>query len=234
MVGNVKVHGWALWSGAKRPAEIPCFRDGIGGSLAAFLTRRPLRRCHTPHCNVPGSTTPGSARLRKSAFDLVRDRALASGLTSVPLRLAECDPHTLAVWKSTSGSGHPSGWGGWDWEPLLRRAWRHPSSFHLAIWSGKVLCGLAVGRVSDKDPNGRRNAVSIDYIESAHDPAHPLRGLIAFLVVDAAETLGRALQASHLRLVEPLPGVLGIYEQLGFTTVWHWERPLYCERRIEP
>ncbi len=97
-----------------------------------------------------------------------------------------------------------------------------------------MLCGLAVGRVSNKNSSGRRNAISIDYIESAHDPTHPLRGVIAFLVVDAAETFGRALQASHLRLVEPLPGVLGVYEKLGFTIVWDRERPLYCERRIEP
>src|SRR5690349_15229613 len=91
------------------------------------------------------------ARLRQSAYDLVRDDALASALVTVPLRLADCDPHTLSVWRTNWTGPHPSGWGGWDWEPLLRRAWRHPSAFHLAVWSGKTLCGLAVGRVSDRD-----------------------------------------------------------------------------------
>lgn len=174
------------------------------------------------------------ARLRKSAYALVRDDAVATGLVSAALRLADCDPHTLSVWRTEWSAPHPSGWGGWDWEPLLRRAWRHPSAFHLAIWSGKILCGLAVGRVSDRDRSGRRNAVSIDFIESAHDPRHPLRGAIASLVIDAANTYGRALQASHVRLVEPLPGVLSMYERLGFGTVWQQGRALYCERRIEP
>jgi hypothetical protein len=174
------------------------------------------------------------ARLRRSAYESVRDDAIASGLVEVPLRIADTDPLTLLTWRRTWEGSHPSSWGGWNWEPLLRRAWRHPSAFHLAIWSGTVLCGLAVGRVSDRDRQGLRNAVSIHYMESAHDPQHPLRGAIASLVIDAGDTYGRALGASRLRLVEPLPGIRATYEGMGFTTVWQRGRALYCERRIEP
>ena len=108
----------------------------------------------------------------------------------------------------------------------MRRVWKHPSGFHLAVWSDSTLCGLAVGRVSDRNREGGRNSISVDFIESAHDPAHPLRGLIAPLVIDAADTYGRALDARCLRLMQPLEGVLPLYESLGFTTVWQQGRAL--------
>lgn len=174
------------------------------------------------------------ARIRNSAYAAARDDALASGVVDAALRLSACDRHTLAVWRATWAGEHPSGWGGWDWEPLLRRAWKDPAAFHLAIWSEKTLCGLAVGRVSDRDRNGVRSTVSIHFIESAHDPHHPLRRRIAFLTVSAGEAYGKGVGAELLRLIQPLPGVLGAYERLGFETVWEKGRALYCERRIEP
>ncbi|HLM69065.1 MAG TPA: hypothetical protein VK358_16110 [Longimicrobium sp.] len=208
----------------------------VCGVLAAEIARIPRSPPGLPAMQNPQfrAALQRYARIRKSAYDAVTHDALASGLVAAPLRLADCDPHTLSIWRATWTDPHPSGWGGWDWEPLLRRAWRHPSAFQLAIWSNKVLCGLAVGRVSGEDKSGQRNAVFVDNIESSHDPGHPLRGAIATLVIDAADTYGRALQASHVRLVEPLPGVLWMYERLGFATVWRQGRALYCERRIEP
>ncbi|HEY0015967.1 MAG TPA: hypothetical protein VGC13_06595 [Longimicrobium sp.] len=174
------------------------------------------------------------ARIRQHAYALARDDAFATGRVDAPLRLADCDPYTLSVWKTTWAGPHPSGWGGWDWEPLLRRAWKHPSAFHLAIWSDRILCGLAVGRVSDRDPAGLRHAVSIDFIESAHDPHHPLHGNIAVLATSAADAYGHALGARWLRLIQPLPGVVTLYTNLGFDVVREGDRVLYCERRIEP
>ncbi len=174
------------------------------------------------------------ARIRRAAYAIARDDALARELTDASLRLADCDQYTLAIWRTTWAGPHPTGWGTWDWEALLRRAWKHPSAFHLAIWSGKVLCGLAAGRISNRDRHGLRRAVSIDFIESAHDRHHPLRGSIAALATGAAEAYGRALGAHWLRLVQPLPGVLTLYTSLGFGIVREGDRVLYCERRIEP
>jgi hypothetical protein len=174
------------------------------------------------------------ARIRKSAYDLVRDDALTSGFIEAPLRLTDTDPHALSVWRATWVAPHPSGWGSWDWEPVLRHAWKRPSDFHLAIWSGRSLCGLAVGRVSDRDAAGRRKAVFIQFVESAHDPVHPLRRKIAYLVAAAATSYGRILGAEWLRLMDPMPGVLGRYEKMGFSAVRENGQVLYCERRIEP
>lgn len=174
------------------------------------------------------------ARVRRAAYATARDSALASGRVAAPFRLADCDAHTLSVWRSTWTRPQLSGWGGWDWEPLLRRAWKNPSAFHLGIWSDKYLCGLAVGRVSDRNRHGMRTVLSVDYIEGAPDPHHPLRGNILWLAVAAAETYGRAVGAHTLRLMEPLPHILHLYTALGFGVVRKLDSVLYCERRIEP
>lgn len=76
--------------------------------------------------------------------------------------------------------------------------------------------------------------VFIDYLESAHDPRHPLRGSIATLATSAAHAYGRLLQAGAVRLKDPLPGVIPLYAGLGFGPVYEGDRVLYCERRIEP
>lgn len=174
------------------------------------------------------------ARTREAAYRIARDDAIASGRVGGPLRLTECTLPALLVWRSTWTAPHPSGAGGWDWEPLMRRAWKQPSAFHLAIWSGEVLCGLAVGRASRQRSDGVRDAILVDYVESAPDLQHPLRRKVAFLATSAADAYGRVLGAEWLRLIDPLPGALRLYSELGFEVVRDENRVLYCERRIQP
>lgn len=174
------------------------------------------------------------ARTRKRAFDSVVRDAVGSGAIRVPLRLAETDAATVTAWRARWRSGHPSGFGNWDWERILQRAWRRPSAFHMAVWSGDDLCGLAVGRLSKRRPLGVRHTLSLHFMESAHDERHPLRHFIAKLVIAAADAYGRLAGASRLRLIEPLPGVVRYYEDLGFTVVRKAGQPVYCERRILP
>jgi hypothetical protein len=173
------------------------------------------------------------ARLRRSAYQLAREEAIQSGAVTVPLRLADCDKHALAVWRTTWLDPHPTGSGGWDWNALLRRAWQDPSALNLAIWSERALCGMAVGRVSRRSHEGRRAWVSIDFVEGAPAPDHPLRGAVASLAISSADHYGRGLGAERLRIAEPLSGTLEMYVQMGFIPVWASGRVLYCERRIE-
>jgi hypothetical protein len=174
------------------------------------------------------------ARLRRQAYaEVVRDAAQAEGIR-VPLLLADSNEQTLEVWRNTWRATHPSGFGNWDWDALLRRAWRRPAAMHLAIWSGERLCGLSVGRMSRRRPSGVRHTISIRFIESAHERDHPLRHLIVPLAIAAAETYGRLAGAWRLRLMEPLPGLLRYYEDFGFEVARKAGQPVYCERRILP
>lgn len=105
---------------------------------------------------------------------------------------------------------------------------------HVAIWSGERLCGLGVGRTSRRRAFGVRHTVSVHFIESAHDRDHPLRHAVATLVIAAAESYGRLLGATRIRLIEPLSGVIPLYERLGFVVAWKAGQPVYCDRRIPP
>jgi hypothetical protein len=174
------------------------------------------------------------AGLRRTAFDSVTRDAITEGGIRVPLRLMDTDEKTLAVWRATWGDRHPSGFGNWNWERILRRAWRRPSAFHVAVWSDEQLCGLGVGRLSKRRLVGVRHTISLHFVESAHNKQHPLRRTIAPLVISAAEAYGSLVGASRIRLVEPLPGVIQMYEDLGFTVAHKAGQPVYCERRILP
>lgn len=86
----------------------------------------------------------------------------------------------------------------------------------MAIWSGEHLCGLAVGRASKRRPIGVRHTISVRFIESAHNDYHPLRGGVAALVIAAADAYASLIGASRLRLIDPLAGVIRLYEGYGF------------------
>ena len=174
------------------------------------------------------------ARLRRRAYDLVEREAFETGLVHVPLRIAETDEHTVAVWRTSWRGGHPTGHGNWEWDRILAKAWRRPSAFHVALWSGEHLCGLAVGRLSKRRLVGVRHTISVHFIESSHDARHPLRGNVAALSISASEVYGRLTGASRIRLIDPLPGIVRLYEDHGFTVARQAGQSVYCERRILP
>jgi hypothetical protein len=185
--------------------------------------------------NVPfWLTKQHYARLRRAAYDAVVREAVASGGIRVPLCLADTDREAVTTWHTTWSGAHPSGFGNWNWEHILRRAWRRPSAFHVAVWSGEQLCGLGVGRLSKRRPSGVRHTLSVHFIESAHTRDHPLRRHVAALVITAAEAYGTLTGVRRIRLIEPLAGVIRFYEDFGYVVVRKAGRPLYCERRILP
>lgn len=171
--------------------------------------------------------------LQSAAHRYVVDAANRNRIVAAPLRVGFIDDGALDAWAATwAGRRDPAAAGGWSW-PVLHARLRRPSAFHLAIWSGPVLCGLALGRVSKTRPVGRKHTVSVDFMEGAPFP-HPLRGSIALLTVAFAEAYGRAVGARRLRLVQPLPGAMPIYLRLGFDVVHSGGRAIYCDRRIDP
>jgi hypothetical protein len=172
------------------------------------------------------------ARTRRIAYDEVVEQALRDGVAGASLRLTDIDQGVLAVWSETWQGRHRSGDGGWDWERIFKPLRRRPAAFHVAIWSGDRLCGLAAGRVSTRRAGGVRHTVSVHFIESAPDLDQPLRGRVALLAITAAEVYGRALGASRLWLIDPLPGALPLYRRLGFKVAPSRGRPVYCEREI--
>jgi hypothetical protein len=173
------------------------------------------------------------AHLRQAAFRAAEAEARRNGLVQRPFRFSEIDPSALDTWRSTWRGIQPFGYGAWDWEGLVPPIRRKPSGFHLAIWSGDHLCALAVGRASKRRPSGRRHTLPVHFLEGNPDPWHPLKGQVADLAIACADAYGAALGARTLRLINPLPGLLRLYQGLGFSIAKIDSVPLYLERSIE-
>jgi hypothetical protein len=171
--------------------------------------------------------------LRQAAYRAAEAEARRNGLIRSSFRFSEIDLAALHAWRSTWRGIQPFGYGAWDWEGLVRPIWRRPSGFHLAIWSGADLCGLAVGRASKRRPSGDRHLLSVHFLEGNPDPRHPLKGQVADLAIACADSYGAALGARTLRLINPLPGLLRLYWGLGFSIAKSDSVPLYLERSIE-
>ncbi len=59
-----------------------------------------------------------------------------------------------------------------------------------------------------------------------------LEGLVRFIVNDCAIAFALACGASRLRLRNPLPALLPLYERMGFRIVERRNEPIYCEKEI--
>lgn len=167
--------------------------------------------------------------LRAGAYAGVLARTEAVSAPPVPFRLADITRAALLAWERTWAphAGDGSRPGGWHWAQLAQAYARYPDAFHLAIWSGLALCGLSVGR-----PSRGHHYLAVDFLEGSPVPDHPLKGKVLPLAIAAATAYGQALGATSLRLTNPLPGVVPLYEREGFALVWNRRSRLYCERRI--
>jgi hypothetical protein len=113
--------------------------------------------------------------------------------------------------------------GGWDWRDQRRRLASTVSRFEVAIWSGPLLGGLAIGKPS-KGPSH----LSVQLLEGNPAEAHPLKGLVAECVGEAGISYARLLAKAQLRLLRPLPGALPTYRRLGFKVEPGSTAPPYC------
>lgn len=167
----------------------------------------------------------GYRRLRRLAYEATT-RVAPAGLR--PFTLTEIDPAALEAWRTTwTHRRHWTGEGGFPWDVLSRRYCRKPRCFHVAIWSGVVLCGMAVGWVS-----GSHGRLTLHYMESSPDPRHPLRGDITFIAFTAAARYGRAVGGHILALRNPLPGVTERYARLGFALACKQRGNLYYCKQL--
>ncbi|HET7233738.1 MAG TPA: hypothetical protein VFJ16_27255 [Longimicrobium sp.] len=172
------------------------------------------------------------ARIRQAVYTVVREDAVVRQITRSPFRLADVDGRALAAWERTWQSPHPNDSGGWNWRLVADEFRSDPAVLKVALWSGSVLCGLAFGRPSHRTKRGTRSILSIHYMEGNPDPAHPLKGSVAALLVTTAEIYGRELGASSIRMVDALPGVIPVYLALGFAVVETRNGVIYCEKEI--
>jgi hypothetical protein len=116
----------------------------------------------------------------------------------------------------------------WPWPEIYEHYRRnYPERFEAALWSGNTLCGLAIGRL-----NNARDTVTLYFMEGCPDVTHPLKGTVHKAVLEAIFAFGVAAQATRIRINDPMPGAIPLYEGLGFSLVEPLGKSAYCERGI--
>lgn len=184
---------------------------------------------------VPERATPNKAAIRSQEYAEARKLALASAQAHLRaesdeysmVRLTLIDEAALSAWRVQWGPLIRSGDGGWDWVEQRRLKQGVISRFEVAIWHGSRLCGLALGKPSNGDGN-----LSVHLLEGCPERDHPLKGLIAYIGLRAAETYAIALGKQELHLIRPLSGALSIYQAMGFDVVGEGTSRPYCKRRL--
>lgn len=109
----------------------------------------------------------------------------------------------LAKYKCWPSVGRTPPNGGWDWASWVAhyRA-RHHKRIELAVWYSSVLCGLALGKMSEKNVH-----VRLEVLEGSTDHHHPLRGRVAYIALTAIEMFGYALGQMSLESLIPSTGL---------------------------
>ncbi len=97
--------------------------------------------------------------------------------------------------------------GGWDWSSWFAHyRERHHKRFEAAIWYGSTLCGLCLGKLSEKNVH-----VRLEILEGSTERAHPLKGRVAYVALTGFELFG---------LLKKLELLTQLTEQL--VLIRHW------------
>jgi len=98
----------------------------------------------------------------------------------------------------------------WDWVKELKKFRRRPRRVELAIWCEQQLCGLALGRISD------RCIVATIHLIEANPDDHPLKGKIIPVATRYLEVLATSLKAREISIEQPIPDLIEYYKSIGF------------------
>lgn len=153
------------------------------------------------------------------------DALFAPSISPTPVRFGTITALALDAWHA-QWAAHPARQVAWPWEvmaPDQRR--RLPTRFELALWSGDVLCGLAIGRVGS-------SYCSVEYLEGSPVAGHPLRGQVIPAALTALLAYAKVLGKAEMRLVEPLDELVPLYEARGFLLVVPKGERRYCVRIV--
>ncbi|BBL25337.1 hypothetical protein [Comamonas terrigena] len=102
----------------------------------------------------------------------------------------------------------------WKWLEMREQLrMKRPSYWEMAIWHKNTLCGLVLGK-----PSQKRTRLYIEGIEG--NPAqHPLKGKIIAIALIASEMYADSIGCDQVWLVEPDPLLLDTYKRAGYNLV---------------
>jgi len=149
--------------------------------------------------------------IRKSTLE-VSQRKLSSRseYASLKLKLIDIDALNMAKKWAKSSMRRVN----WEWvEGYSVLKFRYPKRFELAIWVGRELISLTMGR-----PTYNGTALRLDFIEASPEKPKGLKVVpaVLFVMITYAEALG----ASQIRVMNPInDAVKKYYESIGLVYV---------------
>lgn len=114
-------------------------------------------------------------------------------------------------WRELYREERMKGTPGWNWEREVAKFRRRYRRLELAIWSNETLCGLLIGRVSD-----RRVVASIHLIQRKPGE-NPLQGHIAEIGTRWLTMFAMICSCQEISIERPVPELIDFYRDLGFT-----------------
>jgi hypothetical protein len=114
------------------------------------------------------------------------------------------------VWRTKYPIAKHSYIPGWSWRKVVAKFRRRPRRLEVALWQDVTLCGLAVGRISD-----RCVVATIHYIESMPE-GNPLQGKVVPFIVRYLEALAVSLGCESVTIERPVEDLMDYYSMFGF------------------
>jgi len=131
------------------------------------------------------------------------------------VKLTPINQKALSFYRKWPDIGNVPPDGGWNWERWsLHYKEKYPKRFDIAIWYSSTLCGLALGKMSEKNIH-----VRLEVLEGSTDIRHPLKGRVAYIALTALEMFGYALNAEEARVIDPVDGAIKSYSKLGYKLI---------------
>ena len=185
--------------------------------------RLPHHICRTAGYELSRSYTETRYRDLRRLAHRHAERQITSDMA---IRISDIGPSAIDQYVRT-WIEHPDRKTDFEWTEITQYFRKRPDRFEAAIWSDDVLCGLAIGRPSDG-----RDVMNLVFLEGCPEEAHPLKGMVHRAALEAAHAYGTAINSKILRLIDPIPPVIPLYQRIGFRLVTPTGESAYCEKEI--
>lgn len=114
-----------------------------------------------------------------------------------------------------------------SWISVWHKFRHNPKRFEFSVWSDDILCGLIIGQ-----PSSAHEHLSVHFLEGNPGSTHPLKGRMLEIFMEGMTLYAYALSCQKLRVVDPVPGLVGRYRSLGFEVVEVNNQVVYCEKAV--
>lgn len=133
--------------------------------------------------------------------------------TGQDIRLTDINEVALAAtdaWRERYPESRADHIPGWSWRKEVKRFRTRPRRVEVALWHDVTLCGLALGRISD------RSVIATIHLVESNPSGNPLAGSVVPFIIRFLQTLAVSLGCKEVSIEQPAEGLVDYYAEIGF------------------